>query len=156
MSMVLSVQINLIILSNKGNLENAGVLMPLLLSWVHRAVGRTTKGIWIARSCVGIEPHTIVIDLEGTDGSERGEDDTAFEKQSALFSLAMSDIVLINIWCHDIGREHASNKPLLRTVFMAMLRIFGPRKTTLMFVIRDKTKTSIEKLESNLKKDIQR
>ncbi|GJS87681.1 root hair defective 3-like protein [Tanacetum coccineum] len=115
----------------------------------------TTRGIWIAR-CVGIEPHTIVIDLEGTDGSERGEDDTAFEKQSALFSLAMSDIVLINIWCHDIGREHASNKPLLRTVFMAMLRIFGPRKTTLMFVIRDKTKTSDEKLESNLKKDIQR
>ncbi|GKD01326.1 protein root hair defective 3 homolog 2 isoform X2 [Tanacetum coccineum] len=116
----------------------------------------TTRGIWIARSCVGIEPHTIVIDLEGTDGSERGEDDTSFEKQSALFSLAMSDIVLINIWCHDIGREHASNKPLLRTVFMAMLRIFSPRKTTLMFVIRDKTKTSDEKLESNLKKDIQR
>nr|GFB76381.1 protein root hair defective 3 homolog 2-like [Tanacetum cinerariifolium] len=57
---------------------------------------QTTRGIWIARSCVGIEPHTIVIDLEGTDGSERGEDDNAFEKQSGLFSLAMSDIVLIN------------------------------------------------------------
>ncbi|MFS7975651.1 putative P-loop containing nucleoside triphosphate hydrolase [Helianthus anomalus] len=76
----------------------------------------TTKGIWMAR-CAGIEPCTIVMDLEGTDGRERGEDDTAFEKQSALFALAVSDIVLINMWCHDIGREHAANKPLLKTVF---------------------------------------
>lgn len=33
---------------------------------------QTTKGIWIAR-CVGIDPCTIVMDLEGTDGRERGE-----------------------------------------------------------------------------------
>ncbi|URD87635.1 GTP-binding protein that may be involved in cell development (By similarity) [Musa troglodytarum] len=30
---------------------------------------------------------------------------------------AVSDIVLINMWCHDIGREQAANKPLLKTVF---------------------------------------
>lgn len=33
---------------------------------------QTTKGIWMAR-CTGIEPCTIVMDLEGTDGRERGE-----------------------------------------------------------------------------------
>ncbi|KAM1319260.1 hypothetical protein ACFX13_004411 [Malus domestica] len=33
---------------------------------------QTTKGIWIAR-CVGIELCTIAMDLEGTDGRERGE-----------------------------------------------------------------------------------
>lgn len=33
---------------------------------------QTTKGIWIANA-VGIEPLTIVMDLEGTDGRERGE-----------------------------------------------------------------------------------
>lgn len=33
---------------------------------------QTTKGIWIAR-CAGIEPCTVVMDLEGTDGRERGE-----------------------------------------------------------------------------------
>ena len=79
-------------------------------------------------------------------------------------------------WCHDIGREHAANKPLLKTVFQVlsplpltgrpaplhrqltaghagaarrlirhwrvqvMMRLFTPRKTTLLFVIRDKTK----------------
>ncbi|KAJ4717874.1 Protein ROOT HAIR DEFECTIVE 3-like [Melia azedarach] len=116
---------------------------------------QTTKGIWLAR-CAGIEPCTLVMDLEGTDGRERGEDDTAFEKQSALFALAISDIVLINMWCHDIGREQAANKPLLKTVFQVMMRLFSPRKTTLMFVIRDKTRTPLENLEPVLREDIQK
>ncbi|KAI3772903.1 hypothetical protein L6452_04097 [Arctium lappa] len=116
---------------------------------------QTTKGIWMAR-CTGIEPCTVVMDLEGTDGRERGEDDTAFEKQSALFALAVSDIVLINMWCHDIGREHAANKPLLKTVFQVMMRLFSPRKTTLIFVIRDKTRTPLENLEPVLREDIQK
>uniref|UniRef100_A0A0E0BUY6 GB1/RHD3-type G domain-containing protein n=1 Tax=Oryza glumipatula TaxID=40148 RepID=A0A0E0BUY6_9ORYZ len=85
-----------------------------------RGRSQTTKGIWIAR-CVGVEPCTVVMDLEGTDGRERGEDDTAFEKQSSLFALAISDIVLINMWCHDIGREQAANKPLLKTVFQVQV-----------------------------------
>ncbi|MBA0552018.1 hypothetical protein Golob_022861, partial [Gossypium lobatum] len=125
--------------------------------------------------CAGIEPCTLVMDLEGTDGRERGEDDTAFEKQSALFALAVSDIVLINMWCHDIGREQAANKPLLKTVFQVMMRLFSPRKTTLMFVIRDKTRvgfsdvnevygfltvpflqTPLENLEPVLREDIQK
>ncbi|KAH9713399.1 protein ROOT HAIR DEFECTIVE 3 [Citrus sinensis] len=116
---------------------------------------QTTKGIWMAR-CAGIEPCTLIMDLEGTDGRERGEDDTAFEKQSALFALAVSDIVLINMWCHDIGREQAANKPLLKTVFQVMMRLFSPRKTTLMFVIRDKTRTPLENLEPVLREDIQK
>ncbi|KAE8659562.1 Protein ROOT HAIR DEFECTIVE 3-like protein 2 [Hibiscus syriacus] len=116
---------------------------------------QTTKGIWMAK-CAGLEPCTLVMDLEGTDGRERGEDDTAFEKQSALFALAVSDIVLINMWCHDIGREQAANKPLLKTVFQMMMRLFSPRKTTLMFVIRDKTRTPLENLEPVLREDIQK
>ncbi|KAK9055677.1 hypothetical protein SSX86_026762 [Deinandra increscens subsp. villosa] len=118
-------------------------------------LSQTTKGIWMAR-CTGIEPCTVVMDLEGTDGRERGEDDTAFEKQSALFALAVSDIVLINMWCHDIGREHAANKPLLKTVFQVMTRLFSPRKTTMIFVIRDKTRTPLENLEPVLREDIQK
>ncbi|XP_022715425.1 protein ROOT HAIR DEFECTIVE 3 homolog 2-like isoform X2 [Durio zibethinus] len=121
----------------------------------YRGRSQTTKGIWIAH-CVGIEPFTVAMDLEGTDGRERGEDDTTFEKQSALFALAIADIVLINMWCHDIGREHAANKPLLKTVFQVMTRLFSPRKTTLLFVIRDKTKTPLEYLEPILREDIQK
>ncbi|KAF9614174.1 hypothetical protein IFM89_015682 [Coptis chinensis] len=83
-------------------------------------------------------------------------DDTAFEKQSALFALAVSDIVLINMWCHDIGRERAANKPLLKTVFQVMMRLLSPRKTTLIFVIRDKTKAPFDILADALREDIQK
>ncbi|WCJ28460.1 Protein ROOT HAIR DEFECTIVE 3 [Euphorbia peplus] len=121
----------------------------------YRGRSQTTKGIWMAR-CPGIDPFTIAMDLEGTDGRERGEDDTTFEKQSSLFALAVADIVLINMWCHDIGREQAANKPLLKTVFQVMMRLFSPRKTTLLFVIRDKTKTPLEYLEPVLREDIQK
>ncbi|WOK91769.1 protein ROOT HAIR DEFECTIVE 3-like [Canna indica] len=120
-----------------------------------RGRSQTTKGIWISK-CRGIDPCTVVMDLEGTDGRERGEDDTAFEKQSSLFALAISDIVLINMWCHDIGREQAANKPLLKTVFQVMMRLFSPRKTTLLFVIRDRTRTPLEHLEPVLREDIQK
>ncbi|CAN1810158.1 Protein ROOT HAIR DEFECTIVE 3 homolog 2 [Linum perenne] len=109
-----------------------------------RGRGQTTKGIWMAK-CVGIEPFTVGMDLEGTDGRERGEDDTTFEKQSALFALAVADIVIINI-----------NKPLLKTVFQVMMRLFSPRKTTMLFVIRDKTKTPLEYLEPILREDVQK
>ncbi|KAG6517947.1 hypothetical protein ZIOFF_021347 [Zingiber officinale] len=75
--------------------------------------------------------------------SPGAQDDIAFEKQSALFALAVSDIVLINMWCHDIGREQVTNNPLLKTIFQVMLRLFKPSKTTLLFIIRDKTRVSI-------------
>lgn len=50
-------------------------------------------------------------------GRERGEDDTNFERQSALFALAVADVLMVNIWSIEIGREHGSGKPLLRTIF---------------------------------------
>ncbi|KAL9248873.1 ROOT HAIR DEFECTIVE 3-like protein [Drosera capensis] len=116
---------------------------------------QTTQGIWVARGAE-IEPCTLVMDLEGTDGQER-EDDTTFEKQSALFALAVSDILLINMWCSDVGRENASNKPLLKCVFKSMLQLFGTRrKLTLMFIIRDKSKTPLDMLEKMLQEFIQK
>ncbi|XP_061371102.1 protein ROOT HAIR DEFECTIVE 3 homolog 1-like [Gastrolobium bilobum] len=141
--------------SGKSTLLNNLFLTNFREMDAFRGRSQTTKGIWMA-GCIGIEPCTLVMDLEGTDGRERGEDDTAFEKQSALFALAVSDIVLINMWCHDIGREQAANKPLLKTVFQVMMRLFSPRKTTLLFVIRDKTKTPLENLEPVLREDIQK
>eukprot|EP00958_Prasinococcus_capsulatus_P000755 scaffold53_cov362-Prasinococcus_capsulatus_cf.AAC.5 len=57
---------------------------------------QTTQGVWLSYAG-SLTPPTLVCDLEGTDGRERGEDDTAFEKQSALFALATSDVLLINM-----------------------------------------------------------
>ncbi|KAG5223388.1 protein ROOT HAIR DEFECTIVE [Salix suchowensis] len=114
---------------------------------------QTTQGIWIAKA-IGIEPFTIAIDVEGSDGRERGQDGATFEKQSALFALAIADIVIINMWCNDIGREHAANRPLLKA---AMIRLFRARKTTLLFVIRDQTiMTPFERLVLSLRGDIEK
>ncbi|RZC60407.1 hypothetical protein C5167_022163 [Papaver somniferum] len=80
--------------------------------------------------------------------------DRQFEKQSARFALAVSDIVLINMWCHDIGRNLVANMPYLKTVFKVIMS--SQRKVTLLFVVRDKTKTPFEHLELVLKEDIQK
>ncbi|GAB2225509.1 hypothetical protein Droror1_Dr00006304 [Drosera rotundifolia] len=116
---------------------------------------QTTQGIWLANG-IGMERHTLVMDLEGTDGNERGEDDTAFESRSALFALAVSDVLLVNMWCTEVGRCRAGNIPLLRTVFEVMLQLSIPRKPTLMFVLRDQTKSPLEKLDRRLRQDIEK
>lgn len=50
----------------------------------------------------------------------------------------------------------ASGKPLLKTIFQVNLKVFNPRKTVLLFVIRDKSRTPLEKLQSNLREDLDR
>ena len=80
---------------------------------------QTTKGIWLAKSSKMAKPATLVLDLEGSDGRERGEDDNSFERQSSLFALAVADILLVNMWAKDVGREAGAGKPLLKTIFQA-------------------------------------
>mmetsp|Transcript_11660 Transcript_11660/g.29702 ORF Transcript_11660/g.29702 Transcript_11660/m.29702 type:complete len:738 (-) Transcript_11660:373-2586(-) len=126
---------------------------------MNAAMGRsqTTQGIWMAAS-PKLERPTLILDLEGTDGRERGEDDTTFERQSALFALAVADVLLINLWHHDIGREQGSGKPLLKTVLQENLKLFNSgRKKRLLFVIRDRSsKTPIELVVATLKEDLEK
>ena len=121
---------------------------------------QTTRGIWLACSPKVPAPTTLVMDLEGSDGRERGEDDTSFERQSALFALATADILLVNMWAKDVGRETGSGKPLLKTIFQVNLKLFQPspgaRRTVLLFVLRDRTKTPLEKLKETWEVDLNR
>ncbi|QDZ19256.1 root hair defective 3 GTP-binding protein Rhd3 [Chloropicon primus] len=119
---------------------------------------QTTQGIWLAASPKLSDDKTLVLDLEGTDGRERGEDDTNFERQSALFALAVSDVLLINLWHHDVGREHGSGKPLLKTILQENLKLFDSgKKKTLVFVIRDRSlKTPLEALAKTLREDLEK
>ena len=86
-------------------------------------IGRaqTTKGIWLA---VNKEFNTIILDVEGTDSKERGDDRLKFEQCSSLFTLAMSDVLMINMWTFDIGRYTASNYGVLKVVFEQNLKLF--------------------------------
>ncbi|KAI0557546.1 P-loop containing nucleoside triphosphate hydrolase [Gracilaria domingensis] len=76
---------------------------------------RTTAGVWTA---LRTEPHALVIlDVEGTDSRERGEGAKAFESRTTLFALALADVVIVNMWAHDVGRYSAANYELFETVF---------------------------------------
>ena len=78
---------------------------------------QTTRGVWLDVSSEVTDPPTMVMDLEGSDGRERGEDDTTFERQSALFALATADVLMINTFEVNIGRVQGSGAPLLKTIF---------------------------------------
>ena len=83
---------------------------------------QTTQGIWMAHSPKISHPLTLILDLEGSDGHERGEDDSSFERQSSLFALAVADVLLVNMWAKDVGRETGAGKPLLKTIFQVLQR----------------------------------
>ncbi|KAI0036903.1 protein SEY1 [Vararia minispora EC-137] len=119
---------------------------------------QTTKGIWM---CKGKDMNVMVMDVEGTDGRERGEDQD-FERKSALFSLASSEVLIVNLWEHQVGLYQGANMGLLKTVFEVNLGLFGKRtsdsysqRTLLFFVIRDHIGTTpLENLQATLTADM--
>lgn len=77
-------------------------------------IHRTTEGVWLAISSAGGSP-VLVMDMEGSDGRERG-DDTCFENHISLFALVSADVLLISTWAKDVGRETGSGKTLLKNL----------------------------------------
>ncbi|KAF4556738.1 Protein SEY1 [Elsinoe fawcettii] len=97
---------------------------------------QTTKGIWMSKNKkgaitngasadadAGMAANILVMDVEGTDGRERGEDQD-FERKSALFALATSEVLIVNIWEHQVGLYQGANMGLLKTVFEVNLQLF--------------------------------
>ncbi|KIM83177.1 hypothetical protein PILCRDRAFT_88083 [Piloderma croceum F 1598] len=121
---------------------------------------QTTKGIWM---CRGKDMNVMVMDVEGTDGRERGEDQD-FERKSALFSLASSEILIVNLWEHQVGLYQGANMGLLKTVLEVNLGLFGKKavdgtknRTLLLFVIRDHIGTTpLTNLQATLTADLQK
>ncbi|KAG0633587.1 RHD3/Sey1 [Tuber brumale] len=73
------------------------------------------------------------------DGKERGED-RDFEGKRALFALATSEVLIVNIWEHQVGLYQGANMDLLKTVLVNLGLFLKDRSTTyrsLFFVIRD-------------------
>jgi GTPase Era involved in 16S rRNA processing len=89
---------------------------------------QTTKGIWMSKNKrpeggSAMAENILVMDVEGTDGRERGEDQD-FERKSALFALATSEVLIVNIWEHQVGLYQGANMGLLKTVFEVNLQLF--------------------------------
>jgi hypothetical protein len=95
--------------------------------------------------CKGQGMDVLVMDVEGTDSRERGEDqvishrlvpsiscrltkercDTQdFERKTALFSLATAEVILVNLWEHQVGLYQGANMGLLKTVMEVNLGLF--------------------------------
>lgn len=47
-----------------------------------------------------------------------------FERKSALFSIAVSEVLIVNIWEHQVGLYQGANMGLLKTVFEVNLALF--------------------------------
>ena len=157
---------------------------------------QTTRGIWLAAAREGgnggggapasppSPPLTLVLDLEGADGRERGEDDASFERQTALFAMAVADVLVVNMWAKDVGREAGAGKPLLRTIFGVDLKLRAasaagvparaaaataaaaaaagvavapskPPKKVLLFAFRDRTRTPLPTLAAAWAADLE-
>lgn len=119
-------------------------------------IGRaqTTKGIWLA---VNKEFNTIILDVEGTDSKERGDDRLKFEQCSSLFTLAMSDVLMINMWTFDIGRYTASNYGVLKVVFEQNLKLFQQEsEKKIIIVLRDfdSNQDDLSKLKESIMADM--
>ncbi|EME85819.1 uncharacterized protein MYCFIDRAFT_59614 [Pseudocercospora fijiensis CIRAD86] len=125
---------------------------------------QTTKGIWMSKNKKeqsNMAANILVMDVEGTDGRERGEDQD-FERKSALFALATSEVLIVNIWEHQVGLYQGANMGLLKTVFEVNLQLFlkGAKsvpRSLLFFVIRDHLgHTPLENLKNTLLQDLSR
>lgn len=131
---------------------------------------QTTKGIWMSKNKKeygkgqegkAMAENILVMDVEGTDGRERGEDQD-FERKSALFALATSEVLIVNIWEHQVGLYQGANMGLLKTVFEVNLQLFlknakNVPRSLLFFVIRDHLGTTpLSNLRATLSQDMQR
>ncbi|KAK7752361.1 Dynamin-like GTPase that mediates homotypic ER fusion [Diatrype stigma] len=121
---------------------------------------QTTKGIWMSKNKrPSMADNILVMDVEGTDGRERGEDQD-FERKSALFALATSEVLIVNIWEHQVGLYQGANMGLLKTVFEVNLQLFQKDKQSaprslLFFVIRDHIgHTPLSNLRNTLVQDL--
>ncbi|KDN33846.1 hypothetical protein RSAG8_13065, partial [Rhizoctonia solani AG-8 WAC10335] len=73
--------------------------------------------------CRGQNMIVMVMGVEVTGGRERGEDQD-FERKSALFSLASSEVLIVNLWEHQVGLYQGANMGLLN-IFEVNLSLFG-------------------------------
>lgn len=131
---------------------------------------QVTQGVWLGLDSTS---KIVVLDLEGTDSRERGEGAINFERKIALFALALSEVLIVNIWAQDVGRYNAANMDLLKTVMELDLQLFygsssegsetpdnmasaRMHKTRLLFVLRDHVSSPFEKLCDTLRADVEK
>lgn len=65
----------------------------------------------------------LIFDIEGTDSNDRKDQSLKYELTTSMFALAVTHILMVNIWMKDIGRKNASNYGILKVIFEENLKI---------------------------------
>lgn len=65
--------------------------------------------------------HHMLLSLSSSNGIQD------FERKAALFSLASSEVLIVNLWEHQVGLYQGANMGLLKTVFEVNLGLFGKK-----------------------------
>ncbi|EEA05633.1 uncharacterized protein CMU_026410 [Cryptosporidium muris RN66] len=121
-----------------------------VLDKINSGYCQTTKGLWISSNykvidnSINSKSPLLIWDVEGTDSLERGEDRLTFEHRAALYSLAISDCLILNIPLMNLTTFSSSNFGLLKVIINAWFNLkfedngrSERTKTTLLFTIRD-------------------
>eukprot|EP00741_Cyanophora_paradoxa_P022533 tig00021464_g21759.t1 len=107
---------------------------------VHGPGAPSTKGVALSAVPMDDTHDLIVLDVEGSDSRERGDGAKVFAKKTGLFALQLCDVVIVNMWFHDVGRSDG-NASLVRGLFEEGLKLAAasenPAKTHILFIVRD-------------------
>jgi GTPase SAR1 family protein len=103
---------------------------------------RTTEGIFYALLHLQERGNSLLIlDVEGLDSKERGSTGRHFEYNVAFFVAYTADIVILNVFSHDIGRQNAATFHALVTVLREKFKLVESShkkdRTLLLVAIRD-------------------
>lgn len=124
--------------SGKSTLCNASLGTAFDVASRGTVGAATTKGVCAAKAA-GSET-TLVLDIEGADSRSRGRAGKVFQARVAALAASLADVIVLNLWYHDIGRTDASGYALLGTVFDEAVKSSADGATfqsALVFAVRD-------------------
>lgn len=126
---------------------------------------QTTKGI-MARAVdfqTASASRVLILDCEGSDSRERNQQESQnIERHIGCFAAAVSDLLIINVWNHDIGRHSAANYNILSTIFdiyfksllKARRKSGNNRPLILLVAIRDAEEDGAELTQKTFESDV--
>mmetsp|Transcript_11229 Transcript_11229/g.22455 ORF Transcript_11229/g.22455 Transcript_11229/m.22455 type:complete len:357 (-) Transcript_11229:13024-14094(-) len=96
-----------------------------------------TKGVAAAKAAGS--PLVLVFDVEGADARDRSPSSPAFASRCAGFAAALSDVILVNLYVHEVGALQAPAFQLLQAIFSETAKAAdeGAAMTSVLFLVRD-------------------
>jgi hypothetical protein len=129
-------------LSGKSSLLNAVFGTGFAVSEA-RALDRrrwATRGV--SASLAANQETVLVLEVDGGDGGVSGQQ---LQERCLRYICSVSDVVLCNVWYHDLGRYDSDPQWCLRTVVRELAQAEGPLlRTCVVFAVRDADADALE------------